>query len=172
MNLGEKNLAAEVRAITAGHKAFMQPGGWVRVKSETVDGKWYRVDCLPGSPGEPLIFICQPEGAQAFAQDHMVRSSEAGITGCMHAALAARRMEREGRAIFDGVLWRAPAAPEAPAHDTRVLTPEEGARSNFEVRCSCGYSHAIATLDRSKAEEAMARHLNRPTGEDLLSRFG
>lgn len=104
----QTNLAAETRAVEAGHRAFVQPGGWIRVTSDTHGdlGKSYHVE-FTGSPGAPIRFSCRPEGACAYLDDHKAASARPGIVPCMHSALAARRLEREGLAVFDETgLWR------------------------------------------------------------------
>jgi hypothetical protein len=84
----------------------VQEGGWVKVVSDTYHDKWYRVDMPPTREGCPVTFICQPEGSKAYADDHRVVQGY-GTTPCMHAALAARRLEREGLAVFNGEQWLA-----------------------------------------------------------------
>lgn len=105
----QTNLAAETRAVEAGHRAFVQPGGWIRVTSDTHGdlGKFYRVE-FTSTPGAPVRFTCTPDGAKAFADDHLhTESGRPGVVPCMHAALAARRLEREGLAVLDETgLWR------------------------------------------------------------------
>lgn len=104
----ERNLAAEARAVEAGHRAFVQEGGWIKVTSDTHGdlGKWYHVEFL-GTPGAPIRFSCIPEGPKAYQDDHKAGSARPGVVPCMHAALAARRLEREGLAVLDEVgLWR------------------------------------------------------------------
>lgn len=104
----ERNLAAEVRAVEEGHRAFMQNDGrrdWVKVVSDTHHGKSYRVDLLALLHGEPITFTCSPHGAAAYTDDHLVRQVEPGVAGCKHAALAARRLEREGKAELVGGRW-------------------------------------------------------------------
>lgn len=109
MNTAERNLAAEARAVEAGHRAFVQPGGWIRVSSDTHGdlGKHYRVE-FTSSPGAPIRFTCTPIGPMAFRDDHLhAESGRPGMVPCMHAALAARRLEREGLAELDETgLWR------------------------------------------------------------------
>lgn len=99
----ERNVEKEARAVEEGHRAFVQPGGTVRVKSDTHEGKWYVI--TPIDSGFGIVFRCTPEGAHAFEDDHLATSSTPGVLPCKHAALAARRLEREGLArVIDG-LW-------------------------------------------------------------------
>lgn len=174
-NPAEKNLAAEVRGVEEGHKVFAQPGGHYSVVSDTHHQKSYRVDALPTPAGHPIPFLCQPEGNKAYTDDHRVKSDGAGVTGCKHAALVARRLEREGKASFDGTRWKATKAikPVKVEHVGKVITKAEGARSNFGVVCSCGYDAAIATTNRQHAEEDLTRHTNAFNRKiDLDSLFG
>ena len=94
----------EVRAIEEGHRSFAQPDGSYRVVSETQPGAAYFVTVTDGGDGR-LWFACTcPSGT--YRTDLP--------TPCKHAALAARRLERERRARFDGLAWR-PAARSRPA---------------------------------------------------------
>lgn len=109
MSIAQRNLDAEARAVEEGHNAIVQPGGWVKVKSDTFEGKFYRVDFSAAFADDPIYFVCQPLGRKAFEEDHLVVSLEPGVVGCKHAARAARRLEREGLAQFDGERWRTTA---------------------------------------------------------------
>lgn len=107
MNIAERNLAAEVRAVEEGHRAYVMEGGWVRVVSDTYEGKSYRVEFRAGFVGEGVTFTCDPEeGRKLYQDDHLhVESRVPGHTPCKHAALAARRMEREGLVRMERGLW-------------------------------------------------------------------
>lgn len=97
----ERNVAAEARAVEDGHYAVVQDGGWVKVVSESYDGKWYRVEFVAHTDGL-ISFSCRPEGREAYADDHLAASAAPGTVPCKHAALAARRLERERLATYDG----------------------------------------------------------------------
>lgn len=102
--LSERNVAAEARAVEAGHRARVQDGGWVKVTSDTHGdlGKHYRVEFYADATDGLVRFTCSPEGPRAYNDDHFYASSGLpGIAPCMHAALAARRLEREGLARYD-----------------------------------------------------------------------
>lgn len=106
-----RNLAAEARAVEAGHLARAQPDGSILVTSDTHHGKAYRVTFVDRGLG--ITFDCRPEGSAAYADDHLAASSTVlGLAPCMHAALAARRLEREGLAELNPLsgLWRVPPA--------------------------------------------------------------
>lgn len=97
----ERNLAAEARAVEAGHHARVQEGGWVKVSSDSFAGKWYEVIFVTHIDGL-ITFTCRPHGRAAYKEDHLYASSgRPGQVSCMHAALAARRLEREGLAELD-----------------------------------------------------------------------
>lgn len=124
----ERNLNAEVRAVEEGHRAFMQNDGrrdWVQVVSDTHHGKTYRVDFLAFDVDNPIVFTCTPHGTAAYSGDHLVRQVEAGVTGCKHAALAARRLEREGQAELRGGLWVATSKMPLPEFN-QPADPFEG----------------------------------------------
>jgi hypothetical protein len=60
-----------------------------------------------------VSFSCRPDGTRAYADDHMATAG-AGVTPCKHAALAARRLEREGLAHLDDRGFWISAGPEMP----------------------------------------------------------
>lgn len=113
MTPAERNLAAEVRAVEEGHRAVVQEGGWVRVVSDVRTGKWYRVE-FAGWRGMPVVFTCRPGGDGAYQGDHR-NTTGVGVTPCKHAALAARRLEREGLAHLDAEGKWISDGPEMPA---------------------------------------------------------
>jgi hypothetical protein len=88
-------LAAEIRAVEEGHNARVLPDGSILVKAESHPGI-YRVS-LRGIADGVLRFGCT------------CRSGEyrgALPVPCKHAAVAARRLEREGLARWDDGSWR------------------------------------------------------------------
>jgi hypothetical protein len=88
-------LAAEIRAVEEGHNARVLPDGSVLVKSESQPGS-YRVAIRRIADGV-LWFGCT------------CRSGEYRTSlpiPCKHAALAARRLEREGLARWEDGTWR------------------------------------------------------------------
>lgn len=101
LTTAERNVAAEARAVEDGHRARVQDGGWVKVTSDTYDGKWYRVEFVAHLDGL-ISFSCRPEGRGAYADDHLAASASPGSVPCKHCALAARRLERERMATYDG----------------------------------------------------------------------
>lgn len=110
-----RSLAAEVRAIEEGHRSYLQPDGWYRVASDSRPGKWYRVDVV-ARPARAVAFSCRPEGAGAYADDHLAAAA-VGCPPCKHAALVARRLEREGAAAWDRGEWVGAGEPEADDED-------------------------------------------------------
>jgi hypothetical protein len=88
-------LAAEIRAVEEGHNARVLPDGSILVKAESNPGS-YRV-AIRGIDDGVLRFGCS------------CRSGEyrgALPVPCKHAALAARRLEREGLARWEDGHWR------------------------------------------------------------------
>jgi hypothetical protein len=101
-------LAAEIRAVEEGHNARVLADGSVLVKAESRPGS-YRV-FIRGVDDGVLWFGCT------------CRSGEYRTSlpiPCKHAALAARRLEREGLARWEDGSWR--LRPRAQVHGTRLL---------------------------------------------------
>jgi hypothetical protein len=88
-------LAAEIRAVEEGHNARVMPDGSILVKAESNPGS-YRVT-IRGIDGGILRFGCSCRSGQYRT---------ALPVPCKHAALAARRLEREGLARWADGSWR------------------------------------------------------------------
>jgi hypothetical protein len=88
-------LAAEIRAVEEGHNARVLPDGSILVKAESHPGS-YRVT-IRGIDHGILRFGCECRSGQYRT---------ALPVPCKHAALAARRLEREGLARWDDGSWR------------------------------------------------------------------
>ena len=88
-------LAAEIRAVEEGHTARVLPDGSILVKAESHPGS-YRVS-IRGIDDGVLRFGCTCRSGE-------YRSSLP--VPCKHAAVAARRLEREGLARWDDGRWR------------------------------------------------------------------
>lgn len=122
----QRNRDAETRAVEEGHRAFVQQDGSVRVASDSQPGKWYRVTFVGTSDGM-IAWSCDPRGEQAYSDDHLHVDSRDGVVPCKHAAVAARRLERERMAMLDveGRWVLHPAfVPPTPVH-----TAEDDARA-------------------------------------------
>jgi hypothetical protein len=88
-------LAAEVRAVEEGHNARVLPDGSVLVKSDSHPGSYVvRVGRVVG--GQISLRCTCPSGAYRTSLP----------IPCKHAALVARRLEREGLAYYDDGVWR------------------------------------------------------------------
>ena len=87
--------AAEIRAVEQGHNARVMPDGSILGKAESRPGS-YRV-ASRGIDDGVLRFGCNCRSGE-------YRSSLP--VPCKHAALAARRLEREGLARWDDGRWR------------------------------------------------------------------
>jgi hypothetical protein len=101
-------LAAEIRAVEEGHNARVLPDGSILVKSDSRAGS-YRVS-IRGVASGVLWFGCT------------CRSGEYRTSlpiPCKHAALAARRLEREGLARWEDGTWR--LRERAQARGARLL---------------------------------------------------
>jgi hypothetical protein len=113
--VAQRNLDAEVRGVEAGHRALAQPDGSIRVVSDTHHDKHYVVTFTAPFAGSAVVFTCAPHGTAAYRDDHLHTVGGPGLTPCMHAALAARRLEREGLVRFTGAEWVATDKAAAPA---------------------------------------------------------
>jgi hypothetical protein len=101
-------LAAEVRAVEEGHNARVLPDGSVLVKAESNPGS-YRVS-IRGVRDGVLRFGCTCRSG-AYRTSLPVP--------CKHAAVAARRLEREGLARWADGVWR--LHERAQARGARLL---------------------------------------------------
>lgn len=88
-------LAAEIRAVEEGHNARVLPDGSILVKAESHPGS-YRV-AIRGIADGVLRFGCTCRSGE---------HRSALPVPCKHAAVAARRLEREGLARWDDGSWR------------------------------------------------------------------
>jgi hypothetical protein len=88
-------LAAEIRAVEEGHNARVLPDGSILVKAESNPGS-YRVYLRRVADGL-LWFGCSCRSGQYRT---------ALPVPCKHAAVAARRLEREGLARWEDGSWR------------------------------------------------------------------
>lgn len=104
----ERTLAAEARAIEAGHHAILD-GNTIRVCSDSTPGLHWLVtaEAVPFA-GAGIVFRCTPDDwTLAQGRGHTCAVSAApGAVPCMHAALAARRLEREGLARWTAGEWQ------------------------------------------------------------------
>jgi hypothetical protein len=87
-------LAAEVRAVEEGHLARVLPDGSILVKADSRPGS-YLVRIRRVTDGVVGFACTCPSGT--YRADRPVP--------CKHAALAGRRLEREGLASFDAGRW-------------------------------------------------------------------
>jgi hypothetical protein len=101
-------LAAEVRAIESGHNARVLPDGSILVKSDSQPGS-HRVWIRGISDGTLLLgCTCRSGTHRSWLP-----------VPCKHAALAGRRLEREGLARWHDGAWR--IAPRAQVRGLRLL---------------------------------------------------
>lgn len=115
----------EVRAVEEGHHARQLGDGVYRVASDSVPGKWFRVTVWH-APGTAVVFGCHPDGDRCYRDDHLRASSDIpGLACCKHAALVARRLEREGTIVWCGGYWvdARPWPPPVPCADPFDVFP-------------------------------------------------
>jgi hypothetical protein len=108
-------LAAEIRAVEAGHNARVLPDGSVMVKSDSQPGS-HRVWIRAVRDGT-LLFGCTCRSG--------VHRSRLPVP-CKHAALAGRRLEREGLARWHDGTWR--LGERAQVRGVRLLLAARRAR--------------------------------------------
>lgn len=101
-------LAAEVRAVESGHNARVRPDGSILVKSDSQPGS-HRVWIRGVQDGTVLLgCTCRSGAHRTFLP-----------VPCKHAALAGRRLEREGLARWHDGAWR--IGPRAQVRGLRLL---------------------------------------------------
>lgn len=95
-------IAAEARALEEGHHARMNDDGSLSVKSDSRRDVTYRITFSIGSwfvAGDMAVkFSCTCPSGQARPDE---------LVPCKHAALAGRRLEREGLAVWKHGIWMA-----------------------------------------------------------------
>lgn len=99
------NIEHEVNAVEEGHHAFIETGKGLRVKSDTTDDV-YHVHAY--TTGGRVMFTCDHPVVRGFKKE--AATSEWGRVPCKHAALAARRLEREGFVRWENGEWWATEA--------------------------------------------------------------
>lgn len=141
-------LRAEIRAVEQGHRALLVSGvqqGRKRsahaVREKLHDLSWDRIDYS-------VVSNCRHQlrhTVKAFLDDGLYRaarfqcSCEAGThrvwapIPCKHAALVARRLEREGLLVWDrGLWWRPEALEQKREHDAATAHLNEHPDDPFE----------------------------------------
>lgn len=100
---GEMTLAAECRAVTEGHRALLtgeKLNGMsvIKVVSDTTPDRWYQVI--------GTIDVIGMARFECWANDPDFKHGSRKAVPCKHAALAARRLEREGLLKWhEGAWW-------------------------------------------------------------------
>jgi hypothetical protein len=126
-NRAGRTLAAELRAVAEGHRAFLDRdhrGPFVKVVSDTVRGKWYRVTAHAAAD-QPIVFECEPRGTRAYEDDHLHATAQPGHLPCKHCGVAARRLERQGMAEYVDGAWVATLAADTAATVRRLPEPAD-----------------------------------------------
>lgn len=96
-----RNLDAEIRAVTEGHKARFGAPGLYLVKSDVLDES-YEVTVNIDTSSHPGL-TCNHLVVMNKGYDTLL--SIDGVVRCKHQALVCRRLEREGDLRFDGSRW-------------------------------------------------------------------
>lgn len=97
-----RNLGAEVRAVEEGHRCRWDATRRLFLVKSDSGARTYEltVGAQVAPDGDPLLVVsCTPCPSSS-------RQRPAGILGCKHRGLVARRLERMGFARFDGARWR------------------------------------------------------------------
>lgn len=105
---GQRNVAAECRFVTEGHRTYMV-GDHAEVVSDSLDRVRYEVRAY--GVGDLAVFSCTCPGNR--------RQPPRGVTPCKHAAGVARRLERAGFLAWheDDGRWHA----TAKAHEAGLV---------------------------------------------------
>jgi hypothetical protein len=133
-------LAAEVRAVEGGHNARVLPDGSVLVKSDSQPGS-YRV-WIRGVRDGTLLLGCTCRSG--------IHRASFPIP-CKHAALAGRRLEREGLARWQDGTWR--LRERAQVRGLRLLLAT-GIRSRPRTPARAEVAGSEATEQLQHAAEA------------------
>lgn len=88
-------LRCEVRAVEEGHRAFVKPGGSIKVVSESTPGLSYEVVFAARVTGVIEFGCTCPSGVNRPEK----------FVPCKHAALAGRRLERQKIAVWRDQNW-------------------------------------------------------------------
>lgn len=109
----ERTLDAEVRAVEHGHHARLAGDGHhFHVRGEDHPDLTYSVNIK--AVGETIVFTCDHAMVLGFTA-----SPQRTFVPCQHAALCARRLEREGLLRWDGGRW----LPTEKAYELGVERP-------------------------------------------------
>ena len=98
----QRTLDAEVRGVEEGHHVFVNADGTYKVVSE-VTGEALTVSAV-FDRGVP-VFSCDHEVVRRLGAQLPSVSEVPGACPCKHAALVARRLEREGLIVNVDGLW-------------------------------------------------------------------
>lgn len=90
------SIRAEQRAVEEGHHAWLNDDGSIKVHSDSQPGVHYRVEFE--DVGGAIRFRCNCPAGEHRRE----------LVPCKHAALAARRLEREGLAEWRYGIWYVP----------------------------------------------------------------
>lgn len=138
----DRNIAAEALGVEAGHQARLdrdEHGPFIRVKSDTVHGKSWKVRIHATAAGAPVAMTCEPDGTRRSG--HRNNSSTDGIAPCMHCTRALRRMERDGLVRFE-----APSVTPDAALVSRWVATEKAFQTDRPAR-SAAYREAAEGKD-------------------------
>lgn len=148
----DRNIAAEARGVEAGHNAILDTdsdGPFIRVKSDTVHSKSYKVRIFASAPGAPVAMTCDPDGNRRSG--HLHKSTADGIAPCMHCTRALRRLEREGLAAF-----KAPAVTTGLASASRWIATDKAFARTVEPTARPGREAAMATAAAGANDDPFA----------------
>lgn len=106
---------AELRGVGYGHRAWVNDDGSIKVVSESRPGHHHRVTFSASTiPDVPIVFACSCE-AGTYRREPVP---------CWHSAIAARRLEREGLAVWRDGLWYSTLAETFTGDDPTAVTRE------------------------------------------------
>jgi hypothetical protein len=103
-----RTIAAEARAVEEGHHAWAD-GRRFRIVSDTTDLRY--LVSVAGMGDANVLFICDHPIVRGFST--RPHATNPGDATCKHAALVARRLEREGHLMWTDTGWKLTPATAA-----------------------------------------------------------
>lgn len=140
-------LACEARAVESGARARRTPAGTYLVRSETRDLRW-EVSVYTVRRPDGLVLL----GLRCSCESGTYRPDQ--LVPCWHAALVARRLEREHQATWIGGLWAA-EGPWLEQHDDTAEPPAPPVR---RAQGRCVYCNKLVRFELRTGDEQPSDH--------------
>lgn len=138
----DRSIAAEARGVEENHHARLihdADGAAVLVKSDSVDGRTYRVAAHVSGEGHDVLWTCKPSDLHqpGRIRDHGLKCSNDGTTPCKHMTRAARRLERAGL-----VRWVDPHVDQGIAYAGRWVAARATSPVVVDELAPAGWEHS------------------------------